>query len=266
MNRPDVRYLAAALAAAVAIAGCSQGDPEECVRVDEGEFFFSVQSVPAFPVGADSLSNLQVTLQNAFLDTVIAQPGLAPPVILYRFHATGYARVDVQLDDLLLDRSSAVADRGFPVTKGVSYTLYIEQTRRLTPASMAIRFSDAQGMLYLGVNDFRPSGETGSNVLKGGYGDLNGEGELRVVSVDTGCSDRSGDPKCYLEIRNRRLDFQIGTATAASLWQGDDRISGNWRFHVHKSARIVATTSCYDALLRQNELSFFLERAGARSP
>jgi hypothetical protein len=266
MKRPDIRLLAAAWLVAVLVAGCSQGDPPECVREDEGEFFFTVASVPNFPVGADTLANVLVTLQNTYLDTVIAQPGFAPPVILYRFHATGYQRIEVQLNDLLLDTSSAVADRGLPVRKGVPYTVTIERTVRLTPASMGIKISDPQGVLYLGIDDFRPAGETGSNVFKGGYGDLNGEGELRVVAVDTGCSDRSGDPKCYLEISNRRLDFFLGTTQAASLWQTQDRISGNWRYHVHKAARIVATTSCYDALLRQNEVSFFVERAGARSP
>jgi hypothetical protein len=265
MIRRAVLWGAVVACAATAAMGCSDDEREECARVDEGEFFFTVQSLPAFPIGPDSLANLQVTLAGAVVDSVAAFPGFDPPTIFYRFHAPGYSRIDIRLDDLLLDTSSDVRDRGLPVAKGDTLTLTLEQTRRLTPPSMAIRLADAGGLRYLGVNDWRPSGDPDARVMRSGYGVLGDDGELDVFLIDTGCPDRSNDPVCYFEIRNYRIDFSLGDEGVVELYNQGDRTFSGWRFHVHKAARVIATTSC-DGLLRQNAVSFFVEREGVRSP
>ena len=260
---PKVFWLAA-LTGLTLLTSCEEERPAECDLAAKGDFLFDV--APKLPSATDSTADIDVSV-NAVLDTVIVTPNFIPPLITYRFRAVpsgGFGTRDIRFNDLLVSEEPDPAKRGFPVVKGQTYTLHFELSQQVVPPSMSIRISDAQGMRFFGVNDWRPSGTTGAQIYESGYGDLNPDGELRVAWSDGGCQTQDADFSCYQEWTNRRLDFMVENNGPLELWSGQEGTLGNWRFIVYKSAKVVAKAGCTEGLLRQNGASFTVERTGLR--
>jgi len=247
------------LVAAVAVAGAMgcNDQPEECTAPAEGDFTYLVDPQLSWP---DSLTNIDRTIADATLTDIQDFSGAVDPRILYRFQATGYPRLDVFL---------GYVGSTLPIEIGETYTLRFEHTQQLSPPAMALTISDAQGIRFLGVNDWRPNTDT---VLPkrfhvfataDNYGDLNGDGPLRVYFSSASCDPRVSNTDCYLEITNVRLDFTLG-GMQVKLHNGEEGRLGSWIVHVHKAEKVVGKAACRDALLNQNGVSFYVERAGLR--
>jgi hypothetical protein len=227
-------------------------DREECLRKSEGDFSFYFN--PRLPSPPDSTANIKYTISNAVLLEIKQFPGNVPPVIVYTFDVPNTSvNRDLNLYDL---------GRTLPLVEDSTYTITVDMTQRLNPPAMGLKIFDGSGLLFLGVNDWRPAGEDGAQVFTSGYGDLGSDGNLEVFFVNDGCDPRVENSECFQQIRNYRMDFRLGTRNPLSLWNRDTGQSGSWIFHVHKSERVVAKTAC--GLLDQNGVSFTAERAGAR--
>ncbi len=260
---PKVFWLAA-LAGLALLAGCEEEHPAECDLAAKGDFVFAV--VPKLPSGPDSTADIEATV-NAVLDSIIATPNFIPPLITYRFRAVpsgSFGTRDIRLNDLLVNEEPDPAKRGFPVVKGQTYTLHFELSQQIVPPAMSIRISDAAGVRFFGVNDWRPAGTTGAQIYENGYDDLSPDGELRAAWSDGGCQTQDVDFSCYQEWTNRRLDFMIGNNGPLELWSGQVGTLGNWHFIVYKAVKVVGKAGCTEALLRQNGTSFTVERTGLR--
>lgn len=234
--------------AVVVVAGCSS-ESEECLREFEGNLFFAFD--PALPSPPDSLMNIIMDIPDALLTEISTFPNSVPPIILYRFSTPVYPRLDLRLDDLGND---------LPLEVDSTYTLTVDMTQRLTPPAMGLKIFDSQGLLYLGVQDFRPSGDALAQVFEDGYGTLNDSGELLVFFGDIGCAPRVENTACFRDITNFRLDFLLDRGGSLGLWNGDEGTLAGWIFHVHKSSQVVAKEGCSIALLEQNAISFFVQR------
>lgn len=254
-----IRFGGATAAVAIVLAaavGCNS-QPDYCTTPSEGDFSFLID--PPL-TAADSLSNIDQTIGDATLVEIQDYSTAVNPQILYRFQALGHPRLDVILSYL---------GSTLPVEVGQTYTLHIEHTQGLNPAAMALTVSDDQGIRFLGVNDWRPNTDTSLprrfHVFTGGdnYGDLNGDGLLRVYFSSASCDPRVSNTDCYFEISNVRLDFTLGS-NQVKLHNGEEGKLGSWIVHVHKAEVVVAKTSCRDALLDQNGVSFYVERGGLR--
>lgn len=240
------------LLAAAALAACGE-DPPECTQAHEGDLTFAFD--PQLPAPPDSASNLTATLNGATLNDVLRFPGSDPPVIIYRFRTPSYNRLDMIFRDLGTD---------LPLAIDSTYTLMVDMTRGLVPPSMGLKILDGEGLRYLGVNDWYPSGDSRAKVFKNGYGDLGDDGALRVFLSNTGCDPRVENTSCYLSITNRRLDFILGDRSRVGRYNGEEAVIGSWRFHVHKAEVVIGKQGCLEALEGQNGVSFFAERAGLR--
>ena len=248
MARRGVTSILAVVVVVVA-AGCSS-ESEECLREFEGNLFFAFD--PALPSPPDSLMDIEMDIPNASLTEILAFPNSVPPIIIYRFATPTFPRLALRLDDLGSD---------LPLEVDSTYTLTVDMTQRLTPAAMGLKIFDNQGLLYLGVQDFRPSGDPLASIFEDGYGALNDSGELLVFFGDTSCAPRVENTVCFRDITNFRLDFLLGGGSLG-LWNGDEGTMMGWIFHVHKSSVVVAK-GCPAALLEQNAISFFVQRESA---
>ena len=254
----------AVLAGAALLTGCQEDKPAECDLASKGEFVFAV--VPRLPSGADSTADIDQSV-NAVLDTMFASPNLLPPQITYRFRAVpsgSFGTRDIRLNDLLVAEEPDPTKRGFPVVKGQTYTLHFELSQQIVPPAMSIRISDAEGVRFFGVNDWRPAGTTGAQIYENGYSNMTPDGALQVIWADGGCQTQSVDFSCYQEWTNRRLDFLIGNNGPLELWSGQEGTLGNWRFIVYKAVKVVGKAGCTKGLLLQNGVSFTVERSGLR--
>ena len=250
MARRGVTIILGVMALAVA-AGCSS-ESEECLREFEGNLFFTFD--PQLPSPSDSLMNIKLDIPDALLTDISPFPNNVPPVIFYRFSTPTYPRLDLRLDDLGSD---------LPLEVDSTYTLTVDLTQRLTPAAMGLKIFDRQGLLYLGVQDFRPSGDPLASIFEDGYGNLNDSGELQVFFGDTGCAPRVENTACFLEITNYRLDFLLDGGRSLGLYNGDEGTMAGWIFHVHKSSKVIGKQGCPLSLLEQNAVSFFVQRESA---
>ena len=242
--------------------GCEEETPTECTLEPQGDFVFTLD--PRLPSGPDSTDDIEHRITGAVLDTIMVTPNFIPPLITYRFHhGPGSSRLDIRLIDRLVEEESDPAQRGFPVVKGETYTLYFELTQQIVPPAMSIRIEDAAGVRFFGVNDWRPSGTTGAQIHETGYGELDNQ-ELRVLFSDGGCQTREVNFDCYQEFTNRRLDFVIGNNGPLELFSDQQGTLGNWDIFVYKAAKVVAKAGCTEGLLSQNGASFTLERADLR--
>lgn len=238
------------IASAAGLTACNN-DRQECLKKSEGDFTFYFN--PLLPSPPDSTANIKRTISDAVLVDVQNYPGSDPPVVLYKFDPPSGPTEEMTLYEL--------AGHTLPLVQDSTYTITVDMTQRLNPPAMAFKIFDASGLLFLGVNDWRPAGDPGARVFASGYGDLGSDGALEVFFVNDGCDPRVDNTDCYQQIRNNRLDFRVGSRNPLSLWNGETGQSGNWIFHVHKSEYVVAK-SC--GLLNQNGVSFTAERAGAR--
>jgi len=246
------------------VAGCNEDTSKaECDLASKGDFVFSV--APELSAGSDPSADIDLSV-NAVLDTVIASPNFTIPIISYRFRAVpsgSFGTRDIRLNDLLVNEQPDPAKRGFPVVQGQTYTLHFEMSQ-IVPRALSIRISDAGGVRFFGVNDWRPAGTTGAQIWENGYPDLTPDGQLKVVWVDGGCQTQDVDTDCYQEWTNRPLDFMIGNNGPMELWSGQEGTLGNWHFIVYKAVKVVAQAGCNEGLLRQNGVSFTVERTGLR--
>jgi hypothetical protein len=252
----------AAVGLAALLAGCKQDPPYGCDLPAQGEFVYSV--IPQLPSGTDPTADISLTISGAVLDTVIVTPNVTKPLLTYRFHAPGYNRLDVQLNDVLVDAEPDPAKRGFPVEKGQTYALHFEMSQHVVPPAMAIQIKDAAGVRFFGVNDWRPGGTDGAQIYENGYGSLNDDGQLEVLFIDVGCESQNVNFDCYQVFSNRRLDFVIGSDGPLGLFSGEVGTLGHWLIHVYKGAKVVGKAGCTEALLHQNGVSFTMERVGLR--
>jgi len=254
-----IRFAGAGFVLAVALAGAvgCNSQPEECTTPSEGDFQFTVDPPLIEP---DSTANIDKTIVDATLIDIQDYSSAVDPRILYRFQAAGHPRLDI----LLAYRGSTL-----PVEIGGVYTLHIEYTQRLNPPAMALTISDAVGIRFVGVNDWRPNTDTvlpkRFHVFAGQdhYGELNGDGLLRAYLTSMGCDPRVSNTRCYLEITNLRLEFVLGS-NQVTLANGQEGRLGSWIAHVHKAEKVIGKTDCQEALLDQNGVSFFVERDGLR--
>jgi len=254
-----IRFGGVGMAAALIVTGAvgCNGQSPECTTPSEGDFSFIID--PAL-TSADSVANIAQTITGATLTAIEDYSGAPEPRILYRFQATGHPRLDL----FLSYRGSTL-----PVETGQIYTLRIEETQRLSPPAMALTISDAEGIRFLGVNDWRPNTDTNLpkrfHVFAGAdnYGDLNGDGLLRLYFSSASCDPRVYNSDCYLEITNVRLDFTLG-GKQLKLHNGQEGKLGSWLVHVQKAEKVVGKADCQDALLNQNGVSFYVERDGLR--
>ncbi|HET9232513.1 MAG TPA: hypothetical protein VFP10_00030 [Candidatus Eisenbacteria bacterium] len=258
---PKVMGLALLLGLCVIGVACEEESPAECDLDPQGDFLFSLD--PRLPSGPDSTADIERTITGAVLDTIMVAPNFIPPLITYRFHAPGFSRLDIRLIDLLVEEETDPAQRGFPVVKGETYTLDFELTQQVVPPSMSIRISDGEGVRFFGVNDWRPAETTGAQIHESGYPEIDGA-ELRVLFSEVGCETQDVDFDCYQEFTNRRLDFLIGNNGPLELFSNQRGTLGPWDIFVYKAAKVVAKAGCTESLLRQNGVSFTLERAGLR--
>ena len=232
------------------LTGCSE-TPPECERANDGEFVYS--TVPQLGA-SDSTSNVQVTVVDAVLDTIVDFSNNVSPKIEYRFRATAYPRLDVSVDYI----GSTI-----PVEQDSTYTIFFEKTQGSPPKSMAISISDEQGLRYLAVNDWYPSGDERARVFENGYPALGNDGEPRVFLVEAGCEPRLEDD-CFRSITNYRLDFVLGSEPPLELWNGEEGQVGSWIFHVHKAEEVIPNQGCFAGILAANSISFSVERSGLR--
>ena len=228
------------------LTGCSSTSPE-CEQESDGEFRYATAPQLGAP---DSTSNVSITVVNAVLDTIVDFSNNVSPKIEYRFRAAAYPRLDVSID--------YIGSR-IPVEQDSTYTLFFEKTQGSEPKSMAISISDAQGLLYLAVNDWFPSSDERARVFENGYPSLGADGELRVFLVGAGCEPRV-ENDCFRSITNQRLDFVVGSAAALELWNGEQGQVGSWIFRVHKAEDVVPNQGCLAAILAANGVSFSVER------
>jgi hypothetical protein len=253
------------IAGAALLIGCEEDRSAECDLAAKGDFVFFV--VPGLPSGSDSTADIDLTVASAVVDTIIVAPNFTIPTITYRFRAVPsgwFGTRDIRLNDVLLSQEPDPAKRGFPVVQGQTYTLHFELSQQIYPPAMSIRISDAQGIRFFGVDDWRPSGTTGAQIYENGYGDFNPGGELSVAWADGGCQTQSVDFSCYQEWTNRRLDFLIGNDGPLGLWSGQQGTLGSWHFIVYKAVKVVSKAGCFEGLLKQNGVSFTVERTGLR--
>jgi hypothetical protein len=222
-----------------------------CLEEHEGDFTFYFD--PQLPSGPDSTANIQRTITDAALVQIQHFVASVPPVIIYTFDVPNSS----------VNRAMTVYDLGrtLPLVEDSTYTITVDMTQRLNPPSMAIKIFDGAGLLFLGVNDWRPAGDPGAQVFESGYGELGDSGELEVFFVNDGCDPRVENTDCFQQIRNYRMDFRVGNGNPLSLRNGETGSTGNWIFHVHKSQYVIAK-AC--GLLDQNGVSFVAEREGAR--
>ena len=260
---PKALGLALFLGLCVAGVGCDEEIPAQCDLEAQGDFLFSLD--PPLPSGPDPAADIERTITGAVLDSIMVFPNFDIPLIIYRFHAPGFSRLDVRLIDLLVEEVSDPAQRGFPIVKGETYTLDFELTgEQVFPPAMSIRISDGQGVRVFGVNDWRPAENTEpSQIHEGGYPELGGA-ELRVLFSHVGCETQDVDFDEYHEFTNRRLDFLIGNNGPLELFSNQKGTLGDWEIFVYKAAKVVAKAGSIEALRNQNGVSFTLERAGLR--
>lgn len=243
MSRPAIM----AIGVAAALLGCSS-DPEECARNPEQPFFLTVtEGLPAAP---DSISDIVLDTDATFLG-VDRYPGAVPPSDEYLFRtSSGNLRFTIP--------ESAFP---IPVEANETYRIRLEITQRLTPAAAGLRVSDAEGVRFLAVTDWRPL----FRIQEDGYGDLAPGEELRVYLSDSGCDPAEEDSPCFVQKRNQQLEILIGSGRAR-LWHGDTADLEGFAVRAHKAMIVEAKQGfgCEDAVREQNGVSFSLVRAALR--
>ena len=226
----------AALGLGLIAAACSD-QPEECKRLPEGEFTFRLD-----PAAAGDPYTLTATVES-----IEFFPG-EPSSYEYRLRTSQSQIVLLILDDL---------GYSLPVEVGQSYTFDVHSVGGVPPAN-GIRISDASGLRFMAVTDWRPN----FSVFPEGYGNLGDVGALQVFFQPDGCDPRVEDTTCFLEIRNYRLEFVAG-GQRLKLWNAQEAKLAGWRIHALKTAVVKVKTDCPDKL--QQQISFFVERDGIRA-
>jgi len=196
MSRIPRAGVFAALGLALALAGCS-GESDECKRPHEQPFFVTVTD--GLPTSQDPSADIVLDTDAVFLG-LTRYPAETPPVDEVRFR---YGDTN-----LLFIMSEGVFP--LPVEVDSTYHLTLELTQRLVPAAYGLRISDAEGVRFLAVTDWRPL----SRIFEDGYGDLAPDEELRVYLSDSGCDPVEENSTCFLERRK-----SSGRGTPAS-WRG----------------------------------------------
>jgi len=236
-HRPRRVALAAALALLSFLTACDD-EPEECKRLPEGEFTFHTD--PARFGEAYSFS--------AAVQSIEFIPG-DPAVHEYRLRASPTQTVVLTVND---------NGAPLPIETGQTYAFEVQAVGGV-PAAQGIRISDAGGLRYMAVTDWRPN----YTIFPDGYGSLGAAGRLQAFFGDAGCDPREEDTACFHEIRNYRLEFVLGGTRRVKLWNGQDARLEGWRFHLHKASRVQVKVGCSEGL--QQQISFFVERDGIRS-
>jgi len=227
----------------LALLGCGDDEDPSCLSEGDGDLKVSTSGLALS--APDSLSNAKTTVTGAVLSDVRDFTSGTPPQIVYTFSAPGRPDFNVTLNYIGFI---------FPVEEGETYTLFYERTQNLNPPASAFSISDDQGILYLGVNDWRP----GAAVFETGFPELGGEA-FRVALLDAGCKARVENTDCYRSIKNFRLDFFVGSEPVLPLKNGESGQTGNWIFRAHKAEEVIAK-AC--GLLDANGMSFSVESSG----
>ena len=234
-----------AVSASVGLSACADDDLDECLRREEGELLVGM--------GPENFADpftftAELVQADRFATT--------PPQFRYVFRRANQTQVELLIPDLGF---------GFPIEVGETYTVDVSILGGVPPAS-AIRIHDAEGLRYLAVTDFGTfppgTGDVGRRVFKSGYGALGDAGNLEVVMENATCENRVEDNPCLPTLRNIRLTFRVGGEARVRLWHGEEAVALGWVFHVHKAIAVVA--ACPELL--QDQVSFFVEREGLRTP
>ena len=228
--------VAAAAALVLSTAGCDD-QPEECVRLPEGEFSFSMD-----PARADDPYTLIATVQS------IEHYDGNPSVWVYHLATQSSGTVTLTLEDL---------GYSLPVEQGQSYRFDVHSVGGV-PAAHGLRISDDEGVRFLAITDWLPN----YSIFSDGYGTI-GTGTLQVFFGDAGCDPRVDNSDCFVEIRNYRLEFLLGGTARTKLWNAQETRLNGWRIHALKSGRVMVKAECPEKL--QQQISFFLERDGIRA-
>ena len=239
-TRPPIRLRAGVILAALAlglVAAACDDQPEECKRLPEGEFTFRLD-----PSRADEPYTLTATVQS------IEYFAGEPATYEYRLRTPQSQTIVLTVDDL---------GYSLPVEVGQSYTFNVHSVGGV-PAANGIRISDASGLRFMAVTDWRPN----FSVFTEGYGSLGDGGILQVFFQDDGCDPRVEDTRCFLEIRNYRLEFVAG-GQRVRLWNRQEAKLAGWRIHALKTTVVKVKSDCPEEL--QQQISFFVERDGIRT-
>ncbi len=222
------------------LGACGNDQPPECKRAAGPEFTFQV-------VGAHSDS---FDVFTASVEGVREFPGDDPPSWTYTLRTPAPDNRQIQL-------SLPEAPDSLPVNRGELYTWTVHQVQG-NPTAYGLKITDEQGLRYLAVNDWQPN----FSIFKNGYGTLNPGGPLRVYFGDAGCDPIAENSQCYLLKKNYNLQFLIGPDLKAKLWNREESVLGGWRIQVQKAQRIQVKLGCQT----ENQISFFVERDGLRTP
>ncbi len=239
-THPPIRLRAGVILAALAlslVAAACNNEPEECKRTPEGEYTFRLD-----PSRASDPYTLTATVQS--VEYFAGQN----PSYEYRLLTTQSQTIVLTLDDL---------GYSLPVEVGQSYTFNVQNVGGV-PAANGIRISDASGLRFMAVTDWRPN----FSVFTEGYGNLGDLGTLQVFFQPDGCDPRVEDTTCFLEITNYRLEFVAG-GQRVKLWNRQEAKLAGWRIHALKTGVVKVKSSCPEQL--QQQISFFVERDGIRA-
>lgn len=226
----------AALALGLFAAACDD-QPEECKRLPEGEFTFRLE-----PGRAGDPYTLTATVQS------IEYFAGDPSIYEYRLLTPQNQTIVLTLDDL---------GYTLPVEAGQSYTFEVHSVGGV-PTANGIRISDASGLRFMAVTDWRPN----FSVFTEGYGSLGATGQLQVFFQADGCDPRIEDTTCFLEVTNYRLEFVAG-GQRVKLWNQQEALLAGWRIHALKTSLVKVKSGCPEEL--QQQISFFIERDGIRT-
>jgi hypothetical protein len=239
-THPPVRLRAGVIVAALALgmiaAACSD-EPEECKRTPEGEFTFRLD-----PARAGDPYTLTATVE------AIEYFAGENPTYEYRLRTPQSQAIVLTLEDM---------GYSLPVDVGQSYTFDVQNVGGV-PAANGIRISDASGLRFMAVTDWRPN----FSVFTDGYGSLGDTGTLQVFFQPDGCDPRVEDTTCFLEVRNYRLEFVAG-GQRVRLWHRQEAKLAGWRIHAMKASVVKVKSGCPEEL--QQQISFFVERDGIRA-
>lgn len=222
-----------------AFSGCNS-QPDHCTRLPETEFAFQVH--PAV--------DEQIHTVTGFVQAIQVTEG-SPPAYEY----------DVRTATNQLIRFTFPAlDYALPVHQDSTYT-FTYQILGGVPAPYGLKIFDDQGLRFLGVSDWLPSDP---RIFPDGYGDLGSDGALKVFFESAGCDPVEENSRCFLQVRNYRTQFLLGTRNLF-LWNREEGRIGSWVFHVLKSMRVQVKAECVPQEL-QNQISFFVVREDALQP
>jgi len=225
--------------AVMALSGCNN-QPEHCTRLPQTEFSFQV----------DPPVDEQVHTATGFIQDIQVTDG-SPPGYIYALRLP---------TDQVIHFTFPALEYALPVHVDSTYT-FTYQTKGGVPAPFGLEIFDGKGLRYLAVTDWLPSQP---QVFADGYGELGADGELQVFFNAAGCDPREENTRCFLQIRNYRTQFLLGSRNLF-LWNGEQGQIGPWIFHVLKSVRVEVKTGCVPQQL-QNQISFFVVREDALQP